>query len=109
MHTLVNREGRSLNKLLATIREIADVRSDTAVDTLYEVLGTRTQTTRGALTVSSQVTSSCETFAAGAAGICFHRLRRGRRRQDRRDTTNGRHRRNDWHRRNGIVRHYTIP
>lgn len=56
VHSLVNREGRPLDKLLPAFREVANMRTDTAMDSL----------------VPSQITASSERLAAGTAriGLC---------------------------------------
>ena len=58
MHSLVHREGRPLDELLPTVRVVANMRPDTAVDPL----------------MSSKVAASRECFTACAARIGFRGL-----------------------------------
>lgn len=73
MNTLMNSQGRTLNELFAAVRVVADMRSDSSVNTLYvtvrllyldelKVMNNRKQTMTGQITASSKSLSTCATW-----------------------------------------------
>lgn len=79
VHSLVNSESRSLDESLVAFGVVANVRSDSGVNTFCEDAIVRKPASYvfiailARLTMTRQVASSGETFAAGTTGVCFDR------------------------------------